>query len=614
MMKSRLLLFVVLTFMGIAVSAREIDGINYYLNFSSHTAVVQRMGAGSENYSGDIVIPASVSYNGEDYAVTRIDQAAFSYCEGVTSIALPNTLTTIGNSAFEGTAITSVTIPASVTTIGEKAVGNCRQLAAIIVEEGNSMFDSRENCNALIETASNTLLQACRSTVIPESVTAIGNYAYLGCVWLTDITIPSHIQSVAKDAFYGCSGLASVTILTPSVGSYFSGLKSIREVVLGEGVTTIGDYAFDKCTGLTTVNIPASVTSIGLYAFGNCQHLTAITFPAGLTTIGGAAFSGCKALAAINIPASVTSIGTQAFIACSGLQSITVEEGNSVYDSRNNCNALINSEENELMFGCVNTVIPNSVTAIGNDAFYDCSDITSVYLPASVEKIGTSAFVGCRLENVVTRNPQSMIYTGTLYPFSEQTLQHAMLYVPVGTWGEAVYGNGGWYLFYNIREMATTVREISASKAYTLMSADNYGYAVYDSGSDQVKMVRAFYGMDEADPNSYWQLVDADNGLCLYNVGAGKYATVTAEGHLTLSATPVPITMADGEQGVVINNVPAKQWSFVQNNKVATDIHSTSLTTARQTERSSAIYDLQGRRLKVKPEKGIYIQNGKKMK
>lgn len=214
-------------------------------------------------------------------SVTGIGPMAFQFCKKLTSINIPNSVTSIDNSAFQYSGLTSVTIPNSVTAIGEQAFSGCDSLASIAVESGNPYFDSRENCNAIIKTASNILIVGCKNTIIPNSVTSIDWYAFSGCSGLTSIDIPN-------------------------------------------SVTVIGAWAFDSCRDLTSIDIPNSVTSIGSNAFGYCDNLTSVTIPNSVTYIGGHAFYRCSKLACVDIPNSVTYIGHYAFGYCDNLTTISI--------------------------------------------------------------------------------------------------------------------------------------------------------------------------------------------------------------------------------------------------------------------------------------------------
>ena len=175
---------------------------------------------------------------------------------------------------------------------------------------------------------------------------------------------------------------------------WYSENTSISAISLPQGLTHIGDYAFYYCRSLTSITIPNSVTSIGSDAFFYCSSLTSVTIPNSVTSIGDRAFAYCSSTS-ITIPNSVTSIGSCAFVGCSSLTSIVVESGNTTYDSRNSCNAIIETATNTLIVGCQNTTIPNSVTSIGSYAFFNCSSLTSITIPNSVTSIRSKAFEGC---------------------------------------------------------------------------------------------------------------------------------------------------------------------------------------------------------------------------
>ena len=214
-------------------------------------------------------------------------------------------------------------------------------------------------------------------------------------------------------------------------------------------LTSIDKRAFYNCSNLTSVTIPNSVTSIGVEAFYNCSGLTSITIPNSVEIIGENAFGWCSGLTSIDIPNSVWRIDREAFFACSGLKSIKVEEGNPVYDSRDNCNAIIETRYNNLLTGCQNTRIPDSVTDIDYGAFYRCTDLKSITIPNSVVIIGESAFKECGLTEIISKieNPLA-IDTNT---FSDSTYNNATLYVPKGTI-EKYKAQEGWKKFVNIKE------------------------------------------------------------------------------------------------------------------------------------------------------------------
>ena len=282
-------------------------------------------------------------------------------------------------------------------------------MASITVEEGNITYDSRNNCNAIIKTANNTLILGCKNTFIPNSVTNIGSSAFYGCTGLTSIEIPNSVTSIRTGAFKGCTNLTSVTLDCNDIVSknynndstnsehlvYYFGNK-VKEYIIGKSITSIGDYAFLSCSGLTSFEIPNNVTCIGI-----------------------GAFEGCSGLTSIEIPSNITSIGTGAFGMCSGLTSIKVAEYNTIYDSRDNCNAIIETASNTLIAGCMNTVIPNSVTGIGRSAFWNCRSLASIDIPNSVTSIGEVAFYRC-INLTSIEIPNSVTSIGN-YAFSSCT-------------------------------------------------------------------------------------------------------------------------------------------------------------------------------------------------
>ena len=355
-------------------------GTNVTYTFVSSTGTLTIQGSGAmRDYSSSA---PWYSYKDDiktviiEDGVTSIGYAAFSRCSGLTSITIPNSVTSIGESAFYNcSGLTSVTIPNSVTSIGEYSFYGCGGLTSIIVDGGNAFYNSNNQCNAIIETSTNTLVRGCKTTTIPNDVKSIGIGAFSSCNDLTSISIPNSVTIIYGGAFDSCRDLTSVTI--------------------PNNVTSIGPSIFSDCSSLATITIPNSITSIPTNAFFNCSSLISITIPNSVTSIENSAFSGCSKLTSITIPNSVTSIGDNAFYNCTGLTSIIVELENSKYDSRNNCNAIIESASNSLIAGCKTTIIPNSVASIGSYAFNGCSSLTSITIPNSVTSIGREAFNGC---------------------------------------------------------------------------------------------------------------------------------------------------------------------------------------------------------------------------
>ena len=269
-----LLLTLLLSMMSIETFAYdfEVDGI-YYNLIKGKAAEVTYKGPRSDtgqSYSGDVVIPEKVTYEGVEYPVGSIGEDAFLYCSALTSITIPNSVTSIGGGAFSDCpSLTSVTIPNSVTSIGNSAFYYCKALTSV---------------------------------TLPNSVTSIEESTFASCTGLTSITIPNSVTSIGKGAFNSCSGLTSITI--------------------PNSVTSIGYSTFAGCSGLTSITIPNSVTSIGYNAFAGCTSLTSITIPNSVRSIEQSTFSGCTSLTSITIPNSVTSIRSQAFAKCSKLEEV----------------------------------------------------------------------------------------------------------------------------------------------------------------------------------------------------------------------------------------------------------------------------------------------------
>jgi len=338
----------------------------------------------SNEYTGTVVIPASVTYNGTAYPVTSIGNYAFYDCTGLTSINIPNSVTSIGGSAFSYcSGLTSVTIGNSVTSIGSSAFSGCSGLTKVNISDvaawcninfGNSSSNPLSYAHHVYSNG-----QEIKYLVIPNSVTSISSYAFSGCSGLTSTTIPNSVTSIGYGAFSNCSGLTSVTIpnSVTSIGyGAFSNCSGLTSVTIPNSVTSIGSYTFQNCSGLTRVNISdvaawcnisfgdsfSNPLSYAHHLYLNGQEIQHLVIPNSVTNIANYAFYGCSGLTSVTISNSVTSIGSSAFSGCSGLTSVN---------------------------------IPNSVTSIGSYAFSACSALTSITIPSSVTNLSTSAFSGC---------------------------------------------------------------------------------------------------------------------------------------------------------------------------------------------------------------------------
>ena len=394
-MKPRTLLFIIVLLSTLTASAydAEIDGVYYNFNTKTMKATVT---SGDIKYTDNVVIPETVTYNNTPYSVTSIGGLAFANCTGLTSVTIPNSVTSIGNLAFAScTGLTSLTIPNSVKSIVQAAFYDCSGLTSVTIPNSVTSLGKYAfyGCSSLT------------SVTIPNSVTSIEYAVFYGCSSLTSVTIPSSVTSIGEGAFYGCSSLTAVTIPSSvtSIGeAAFYGCSGLTSVTIPNSVTSLGKNAFWECSSLTSVTIPNSVTSIEYSVFYGCSSLTSVTIPNSVTSIEYGAFWGCSSLTSVTIPNSVTCIGDHAFVYCSGLTSITVENGNTVYDSRDNCKAIINTATNTLIAGCMNTIIPNSVTSIGNAAFDGCTGLTSVTISNSVTSIEYGTFWGCSSLTSVT--------------------------------------------------------------------------------------------------------------------------------------------------------------------------------------------------------------------
>ena len=424
--------------------------------------------AGSYDYSifEDCTNLATVNI-GEN--VTSIPSYAFQNCTGLTSIIIPDSVTSIGVNAFRDcTGLTSVTIGNSVTSIGGSAFGGCTGLTSITVSNGNTKYYSEGNC--LIETASKRLILGCENSIIPDSVTSIGDYAFRGCTGLTSISIPDSVTSIGEDAFSGCSGLTIITI--------------------PDSVTSIGDYAFHNTAWCN--NQPDGLVYAGQFAYkykGTMPENTSITIKDGTLGICASAFEYCTGLTSVIIPDSVTSIGYSAFSACTRLTSIYYNGDVAGWCEINGLDNLMGygSSSKTLYIGDNNIegelIIPDSVTTIPSYAFRGCTGLTSVIIPDSVTSIGGWTFNGCTGLTSITI-PASVTSIGddafqNCYKLVE-VFNKSSLTITAGS------SDNGYVAYYT--------KNVYTTEGGNKTSTDQNGYVIYTDGTE--KILVAYTGTD----------------------------------------------------------------------------------------------------------------------
>lgn len=486
----------------------QIGELYYNLNSQNQTAeVTYHLYKTATNYANieTISIPASVSYGSVNYTVTSIGTCAFYYCTSLTNITIPNTVTTIGNSAFAYSSLTEIIIPNSVTSLGTSTFLQCAGLSSVNLSDNITSvgYNTFSACINLLE------------ITIPNNVTRIETGAFNGCSNLATVSIGNNVASIARDAFRGCSVLVSInaTYANPNYssengillnkdktklviypngrqGAYaipnnvttigeqaFAYCTNLTEITISESVTSIEREAFYGCMGITSIVIPNSVTSFGSFIFAGCSNLTSpiynthtfiympdtyigdYTIPNGITTISAHAFSNCYQITNIIIPNSVTTIGEYAFYGTS-IQTINLPNGvmslgSGAFSDTQILSNEANWENNTLYLGrwliklretyVGEYAVKENTVGIYDYAFSYCNNLTSITIPNSVISIGTNAFVGCELLqsiNFLSKLPPTFVGEQMFWPIPR-------IYVPCGTLDE--YQSSLGYLGDSVR-------------------------------------------------------------------------------------------------------------------------------------------------------------------
>lgn len=510
-------------------------------------------------------------------------------------------------------------------------VGECKPFASVVdailysqIAEGEAEVVNGQQVSGDVEIPETVMIggENCKVVSIREG-------AFSGCVELISIAIPESVTEIGDEAFWNCHNLTSITLpesLTKIGFETFYGCLSLNSITIPEGVTSIGNRAFAYCRALPSVSIPESVTVIGDYAFYDCNSLTAITIPEGVTSIGEEAFCACSSLTALNIPASVTTIGKGAFYGCNGLTAIIVDENNNVYDSRNNCNAIIETNSNTLIVGCVSTVIPEGVTSIGEEAFSGYSGLTAVSIPEGVTSIGDYAFAGCSGLTVITI-PTSVTNIGTSPFYGCSSLERVELNCSdVRNWFDSNTAIKEIVLGENVTTVADDAFRHCDSIERVTMDCPMVGS--WFSGKATLKEVVLGDNVVEIEGGAFENcdsLVSITLGSGLSTIGERAFYNCSSLSSITCHALTPPTCSGFitrqfyGVDKAIPVYVPAASVASYQSAKCwkeFTNIIGTNSTSIEHqelgTQSSNIIYDLRGRRV-THPEKGIYIVNGRKV-
>lgn len=360
-------------------------------------------------------IPQMVDNGGITYTVTQIGKNAFKDMASFSHIMMPPTIELIGSGAFHNcTRLLSLHIPKRVSYIMRDAFTGCISLRQIDVDADNEYFSSGgTNGNCIINKTTSTLLVGCQATLIPASVKRIGPDAFNGCHGLQTITIPNGVEAISSNAFADCSNLHQIilpsTLLT--IDNEALSNTAIESINIPKGVRHIGESVFDGCNNLQTITVDRQNPTYDsrnhsnsiIETAGDCMVAACgnTTIPGSVHKIKGGAFSRLSNIKSIFIPKQVARIDPAAFVGCQSLSSIVVDKANPIYDSRQDCNAVIETASNTLIVGCKTTRLPVSVRAVAQYAFAYQTLPPLMQMHEGVTHIGAYAFTACKGLKVV---------------------------------------------------------------------------------------------------------------------------------------------------------------------------------------------------------------------
>ena len=454
----------------------ESDGFYYMYDEDGTGVYLTYRDTRYDSYSGDVVIPSQVTYDGETLPVRGIGRGSFRNCERLTSVTLPSTITVLEDYAFRNcTRLARVNLPEGLTSIGAQAFANCMNLERVelpssLTSIGNKAF---QDCFALthveiptleswlqiafVDHYGNPLSYAHRlfvageevhDLVIPASVGKVPRYAFIECEGLTSLTLEEGVTAVGVASFSYCTGLKSLSLpssLSTIDDQVFFGCTGLKEVVLPDSLTALNYAAFASCSGLRSINIPEGLTIIDDYVFHDCVSLSSISFPASMEAIGYGAFNGCSGLNEVVMSPGIKQIGAIAFSGCDALQNLVLSDSLTT----------IGDEAFSECFALTDVVIPDKVTAIGEKSFFKCIYLKHLTLGRAVETIDDRAFDNNPRMVSVTSLATVPPTLATPSSFTRSIYDKAVLYVPAGL--QQTYKHSGiWGWFTRIEPIITT--------------------------------------------------------------------------------------------------------------------------------------------------------------
>ena len=488
-------------------------------------------------------IASSIYHLEMDSTVTSIGENAFNGCPNLSTMKLSSSLTSIGSMAFNACPLTRVELPASLTTIGAGAFGGCSMIEEVYTYAATPPTIS----NA---TGATAVPFPDMPSTVPVYVPAQSYYTYKYRTGWSNLNIKyMSLSGTCGDNLQWVLNPNDSTFVITGTGSmidYADEQKRpwvlydendmptdysmyVKTLSMPEGMTTIGKNAF-YFFYITSLTLPSTVTTIGENGFDACSKLTEVTIPDNVTTIGANAFNGCKQLRSVSIGSGVSSIGSSAFGNCVSLMTMTISEQNSTFDSRDNCNAVINTSTNELVSGCNGTVIPNTVTSIASFAMSYCKSLTTITIPESVTLINGYAFNQCvALQSITSESVTPPTLKSGVFSGVPDTIP---LYVPAR--GISAYqANSGWAYFKNILALPcdTTYR---SEQNVTVLSTDLpyiwNGQELNETGTTQITLQTA----DGCDSIVTLNLTVQPGGTCGQNL---TWVFTAADSTLTITGT-----------------------------------------------------------------------------